>query len=294
MAAIHSTTERLSLRFPRIPVNCAIIGDSTIKYVHECFNPMEPGTPVFVSYRGATFGDILGLLRNLPPSLPRLVLHVGTVDIANNGCVQALADLKQLLQKIRLERPTMDIHLSLPLPRAPNRRRRGANKRFVQWFNREGSRFVDQVRRLCHRKELGHGVRYLDHAFHELPPWRVLAADGLHPSFEGVAMLALHFRRLVTSANRWHYRNRQPASNGTPPRFDSRVPAGYVNPMAAMSPRTPCPQAQSPTSAPPSPCTTGAQAPTTRVLAHPSPPQRAYNLRSYSDATRRTATSKAN
>ncbi|KAH6920691.1 hypothetical protein HPB50_028321 [Hyalomma asiaticum] len=252
MAAIYSTTERLSLRFPRIPINCATIGESTIKYVHDCFNPAEPGTPVFVSYRGATFGDILGLLRNLPPSLPRLGLHVGTVDIANNG-------------------PTMDIHLSLPLPRAPNRRRRGANKRFVQWFNREGSLFVDQVRRLCHRKELGHGVRYLDHAFHELPPWRVLAADGLHPSFEGVAMLALHYRRLLSSANRWHYHNRQPATNGTPPRFDSRALAGYVNPMAPMSPRTPCPQAHSPTSTPPSPCTTAAQAPTAKVLCPPPP-----------------------
>ncbi|KAH6933476.1 hypothetical protein HPB50_015424 [Hyalomma asiaticum] len=70
---------------------------STIKYVHECFNLVEPGTPVFFSYRGTTFSDILGLLRNLLPSLPRLVLHVGTVDIVNNGCVQALADLKQLL-----------------------------------------------------------------------------------------------------------------------------------------------------------------------------------------------------
>ncbi|KAH6940367.1 hypothetical protein HPB50_027098 [Hyalomma asiaticum] len=167
----------------------------------------------------------------------------------------------------------MDIHLSLP--RAPNRRRRGANKRFVQWFNREGSRFVDQVRRLCHRKELGHGVRYLDHAFHELPPWRVLAADGLHPSFEGVAMLALHYRRLLTSANRWHYRNRQPATNGTPPRFESRVPVGPRAQPALLHRRA-------------------------RLVRKPRPPesspplQRAYNVRSYSDATRRTAASKAN
>ncbi|KAH6935715.1 hypothetical protein HPB50_008384 [Hyalomma asiaticum] len=74
-------------------------------------------------------------------------------------------------------------------------------------FNREGSRFVDQVRRLCHRKELGHGLRYLYHAFHELPPWTVLAADGLQPSFEGVEMLALRHRRLRTSANRWNQQN---------------------------------------------------------------------------------------
>ncbi|KAL3222020.1 hypothetical protein MRX96_029011 [Rhipicephalus microplus] len=79
------------------------------------------------------------------------------------------------------------------------------------------SRFVRQVRRLCYRGELGRGVFYLDHAFHEMPLWRVLATDGLDPSYKGVAMLALHFRELLTTkTSRWHPQNLQPAENAAP------------------------------------------------------------------------------
>ncbi|KAH7985030.1 hypothetical protein HPB52_024352 [Rhipicephalus sanguineus] len=99
MAAIHPTSERLSARFPRVPISCAIIGDSSIKYVHETFNPLEPGTPAFVSYRGARFNDVLGLLHRLPPTLPRLVIHVGTVDIADNGCAQRWRTSKNSLRE---------------------------------------------------------------------------------------------------------------------------------------------------------------------------------------------------
>ncbi|KAL3208037.1 hypothetical protein MRX96_052602 [Rhipicephalus microplus] len=89
MAAIYPTSELFSVRCPCVPVNCAVIGDSSIKYVHQTFNPMEPGTPAFFSYRGARFHDVSGLLDRLPPTLPRLVIHVGTGDIADNGCPQA-------------------------------------------------------------------------------------------------------------------------------------------------------------------------------------------------------------
>lgn len=276
MAAIHPTSERLSARFPRVPISCAIIGDSSIKYVHETFNPLEPGTPAFVSYRGARFNDVLGLLQRLPPTLPRLVIHVGTVDIADNGCAQALADFKELVERIHQERPHLEVCVSLPLPRAPNRRRRGANKKFVHWFNREASRFVTQVRRLCHRKELGRGVFYLDHAFHEMPPWRVLAADGLHPSFEGVAMLALHYRGLLTTrTSRWHPLVSQPARNGALAGAGSPVPGENMAPADSSSSRTPVPPVPRPVIAPTSPTTT-------------------YNLRSYSEAARRPAQPKVN
>ncbi|KAH7948511.1 hypothetical protein HPB52_023600 [Rhipicephalus sanguineus] len=120
MAAIHPTAERLAARFPRIPISCAIIGDSSIKYVHEMFNSLEPGTPAFVSYCGACFNDVHGLLHRLPPTLPRLVIHVGTVDIADNGCVQALANFRELTERIHQERPHLELCVSLPLPRAPN------------------------------------------------------------------------------------------------------------------------------------------------------------------------------
>lgn len=276
MAAIHPTSERLSVRSPCVPISCAVIGDSSIKYVHQTFNPLEPGTPAFISYRGARFNDVPGLLHRLPPTLPRLVIHVGTVDIADNGCAQALTDLKQLVQWIHQERPNLELCISLPLPRAPNRRRRGANKRFVHWFNREASRFVSHVRRLCHRKEFGRGVFYLDHAFHEMPPWRVLAADGLHPSFEGVAMLALHYRGLLTTrTSRWHPQNLQPARNAALVGAGSPAPAGNTVPTNSSSPQNPVPSAP-------------------RPVTGPTSPTMAYNLRSYSEAARRPARSNAN
>ncbi|KAH7978759.1 hypothetical protein HPB49_006659 [Dermacentor silvarum] len=271
MAANYSTSKRLSLRFPRIPISCAIIGDSTIKYVHENFNPVEPGTPGFVCYSGARFRDVPGLLQHVAPTVPKLVLHVGTIDIADNGATQALEELTQLVKNIRQQRPQAEICLSLPLPRALNRRRHGVNKRFVHWFNREASRYVNQVRRLCHRRELGRGVFYLDHVFQEMPPWRVLAADGLHPSFEGVAMLALHYRRLLTTkTSRWHPRQQTlpPAGMATTASSGTPQPGTPQRATNVDSSRTPPPQAQ-------------------KSTTPPGPPQMAYNLRSFADVTRR-------
>ncbi|KAH7959110.1 hypothetical protein HPB49_008324 [Dermacentor silvarum] len=220
--------------------NCAIIGDSTIKYVYENFNPVEPGTPGFVCYSSARFRDVPGLLQHVAPTVPKLVLHVGTTNIGDNGATQALEDL------------------NLPLPRALNCRRHGVNKRFVYWFNREASRYVNQVRPLCHRRELGRGVFYLDH--------RVLAADGLHPSFEGMAMLALHYRRLLTTrTSRWHPRQQTPLPAGMATIAGSGTPQRATN---ADSSRTPPPQAQ-------------------KSTTPPGPPQMGCNLRSYADVTRR-------
>ncbi|KAH7984304.1 hypothetical protein HPB52_019148 [Rhipicephalus sanguineus] len=123
MAVIHPTSEQLFARFPRVPISCAAIGNSSIKYVDKTFNPLESGTRAFVSYRGARFNDVLGRLQRLPPTLPRLVIHVGTVDIADNGCAQALVDFKELMERIHQERSHLELCASLPLHRAPNRRR---------------------------------------------------------------------------------------------------------------------------------------------------------------------------
>ncbi|KAH8036940.1 hypothetical protein HPB51_007539 [Rhipicephalus microplus] len=253
MAAIHPTSERLSVRCPCVPVSCAVIGDSSIN----------------------TINDVPGSLERLPPTLPRLVLHVGTADIADNGCAQAVRNLKELVERIHQIRPNLKLCISLPLPTAPNRRRGGANKIFVHWFNRGASPFVRQVRRLCYRGELGRGVFYLDHAFHEMPLWRVLATDGLDPSYKGVAMLALHFRELLTTkTSRWHPQNLQPAENAAP------VCAGSPAPAANMV----CANSSSPqNSVPPAP----------RPVTSPTSPTMAYNLRTFSEVARRPARSNA-
>ncbi|KAL1416084.1 hypothetical protein MTO96_028254 [Rhipicephalus appendiculatus] len=48
----------------------------------------------------------------------------------------------------------------------------------------------------CRHSEL---VYFLDHGFYELPPTRALAADGLHLSFEGTAILASPLRQLFVT-----------------------------------------------------------------------------------------------
>ncbi|XP_049513857.1 cholinesterase-like [Dermacentor silvarum] len=99
-----------------------------------------------------------------------------------------------------------------------------------------------------------------------MPPWRVLAADGLHPSFEGVAMLALHYRRLLTTkTSRWHPRQQTLPPAGMATTASSSTPQRATN---ADSSRTPPPQAQ-------------------KSTTPPGPPQMAYNLRSFADVTRR-------
>ncbi|KAH9378689.1 hypothetical protein HPB48_004204 [Haemaphysalis longicornis] len=89
------------------------------------------------------------------------------------------------------------ILLSLPLRRAPNRHRGGANRNFVRWFNAEDQRYAREVRQLCRGGVMGPRIFYIADRFLTLPPWRFLAADGLHTSFEGVEVLAPHFKECL-------------------------------------------------------------------------------------------------
>ncbi|KAH9364903.1 hypothetical protein HPB48_003565 [Haemaphysalis longicornis] len=135
------------------------------------------------------------MLEYLPRGVEKLVIHVGPTDIARGGFSASLAALRRMLDRIRQMRPEVSaIFLSLPLPRGPNRRRRGNNHRFAWWFKQELSRHNDIVRQLCHENKLGTCVRFIFHAFEELPLRRFLALDGLHPSVQGVELLTQHFR----------------------------------------------------------------------------------------------------
>ncbi|KAH6920589.1 hypothetical protein HPB50_028423 [Hyalomma asiaticum] len=50
------------------------------------------------------------------------------------------------------------------------------------------------LRRHCRRTR---GLFYFDHGLQWPPPRRMLAADGLHPSFEGVGIMASHIHELL-------------------------------------------------------------------------------------------------
>lgn len=187
--------DRLSLKFPKSAISSAIIGDSQARYLFTHFNPHSCDAPGFVSYGGACFSDVLGLTRHLP-SVSRLVLHIGTNDIARNGAARSCKDYLQLLRRLQRELPDLrSIHLSLALPRQPNRRRGSRNGRFVGWFNSEVRNFNREMKRIC--LNVLKKVYYIDHGFLDLPVSRFLGADGLHPNFEGVALLAQHFKQVL-------------------------------------------------------------------------------------------------
>ncbi|KAH9359725.1 hypothetical protein HPB48_002404 [Haemaphysalis longicornis] len=100
---------------------------------------------------------------------------------------------------------------------------------------------------MCQRKELGADVRYIDHALHELPARRVFAADGLHASFEGVALLAEHFRNALSfRALGWQRRPfkprapNNPTPGATPAQRERQraPPSPEVSPTTAVTPKT--------------------------------------------------------
>ncbi|KAL1421801.1 hypothetical protein MTO96_022848 [Rhipicephalus appendiculatus] len=83
------------------------------------------------------------------------------------------------------------IMATLVLPRTPDRRRTCLNRPSVVRFNREVGRFNNLLRAHCCQSSM---LFFFDHALEWLPPGWVLAADGVHPSFEGAALIAGHLR----------------------------------------------------------------------------------------------------
>ncbi|KAH6921464.1 hypothetical protein HPB50_000673 [Hyalomma asiaticum] len=72
---------------------------------------------------------------------------------------------------------TAETHFSCVLPRGLNRHSERPNLKFVHRFNWEAQQFIEMIKTYCRRPS-------------KLPPLRFLAADSLHPSFAGVALLA--------------------------------------------------------------------------------------------------------
>ncbi|KAL1472730.1 hypothetical protein MTO96_039143 [Rhipicephalus appendiculatus] len=68
------------------------------------------------------------------------------------------------------------------------------NHRFVERCNREASQFNNLLLRHCRKTS---GLFFIDNGLEWLPPSRVLAADGLHRSFEGVALMASYLHQTL-------------------------------------------------------------------------------------------------
>ncbi|KAH8009886.1 hypothetical protein HPB51_021684 [Rhipicephalus microplus] len=181
--------------FPIHGASIAIIGDSQLKYLHQHFDPASSHSPAFICQHGACIGDIGELLDFIPKGTSNLILHIGTNDLANTHAPTAFDRYVALLDGIRHERPDIPVvFATLVLPRAPNQRLRRHNWRAVRRFNFEARDFNLRLLSLCHERK---GVFHVNHRIDALPPWTVLAADGLHPSFTGVSLLAWNIYNLL-------------------------------------------------------------------------------------------------
>ncbi|KAG0424343.1 hypothetical protein HPB47_028422 [Ixodes persulcatus] len=120
-----------------------------------------------------------------------LVFHVGTNDLADHGAAGTLERYGEPINAALSRCPYVErSYVTLVLPRFVNRRRGVRNNcAFVTRFNWEAKEFNDAVKERFRRSQR---VFYLDHGLLSLPPARVLAADGLHQSFEGVALISQH------------------------------------------------------------------------------------------------------
>lgn len=194
MSADRTTAKSIIWKFPQTETTAVVIGDSQTKYLYHHFDPLCPGTPAFVSQPGACIADARSLIDFIPASATTVFLHVGTNDLSSTSAEHAFSDYRSLTDLILESRPNIStIHASLILPRSANRRRDYRISRFARSCNEKARRFNSLLREFCRHSRF---VRFVDHGFENLPACRVLAADGLHPSFEGVALLAGHIRAL--------------------------------------------------------------------------------------------------
>ncbi|KAL1485296.1 hypothetical protein MTO96_032046, partial [Rhipicephalus appendiculatus] len=108
---------------------------------------------------------------------------------------EAFNQYRTLLETIARECPNIKtVYATLVLPHSVNRRRGRMNHRFVERCHREACQFNNLLRRHCQKTS---GLFFIDHGLEWLPPCRVLAADGLHLSFEGVALMASHLHQTL-------------------------------------------------------------------------------------------------
>lgn len=267
MAPAPTTSKSIVWRYPKTTTSTVIIGDSQTKHLFQHFDPNRIGTPAFVTQCGACVSDVHDLLDSIPDSAKTVILNVGTNDLPSKKATAVFEEYRSLLDAITRKRPQVSrVYASLILPRSTDRRRGGRNRSLVTRCNQEACRFNQLLRNFCRRSRT---TFYLDHGLEWLPAARVLAADGLHVSFEGVAIMASHIRRLCL---------RRPSDDTTWCSFASADPRSQTTQDSPRHNRTPSvPQRHTP-SAP-----AVGRLPQPSAPHRPQPSPRRYNLRS-SDA----------
>ncbi|KAG0440960.1 hypothetical protein HPB47_016100 [Ixodes persulcatus] len=180
-------------------------------------------TPTIERHPPASPSDIEKQLANLPRSVTTLVFHVGRSELERYGTDETLRRCCRLVNNTLRPRPELErLVVSLVLPRHTNRRLNQSNHRFLHWFNTEARKFNNTVKDYCRKPGK---VTFLDHDFTSLPPLRVLAADGLHPRFTGVALVAENLKSIL-----------QRGRSTTSPGWSSKIPAAAIANCTRMAP----------------------------------------------------------
>ncbi|KAH7979419.1 hypothetical protein HPB49_009372 [Dermacentor silvarum] len=190
MNPARSTFDNISWKFPRSLTSTVVIGDSQVKYLHQHFDPNCESTPAFITKTGAYIDDINHLLDFVPATTTALILHVGANDLCSVRGGAVFDKYRSLMERIFKERPHVSrIYATIILPRTTNRRR---GTTIGPSLAAATGRLASSINAFVHSATEPH-----------LPPTRVLAADGLHPSFEGVALIASHIQGICFRKGRY-------------------------------------------------------------------------------------------
>ncbi|KAH6930433.1 hypothetical protein HPB50_013542 [Hyalomma asiaticum] len=163
MAADRTSRKPIIWKHPLHPPRTAFIGDPQTKYFCNHFNPSSPDAPMFVCQPGANIESVGELIDFVPRGVSALVLHVGTNDVARTSAAATFDKYAQLVRHV-----------------------------VSHWLN---CRLVD----FCQREPQ---VFFVDHGLYNFPPWMVLAADGVHPSFGGVSLLTWNIYYLTLQSRK--------------------------------------------------------------------------------------------
>ncbi|KAH6925423.1 hypothetical protein HPB50_005044 [Hyalomma asiaticum] len=168
--------------------------------------------------------------------------------MASLKATEAFHQHRILFEQVAVVLPQVTrIYATLVLPRSVNRRRWGRNHTFMRCCDSEACHFNQPLRGFCRRSS---NVFFVDHGFEWLPPFRVLAADGLHPSFEGVALIAARIRQLCIKRTKVASSSWRDFASSETPRYHTWTMNNSASPTAptnaslethvAFAPRNKC------------------------------------------------------
>jgi len=167
-------------------------GDSLFKYLDVSGSVVR-----FLS--GAKTEDILPMVEDAV-DFERIVIHVGTNDLARRSVPRTFEGFLNLLSVVRTRAPSVRIFLSAVLPRAFNEHD-GAEKRteFIDGVNEKAVDLNRKLRELSEVEVVDHPVFGYDRASVRRP---LLARDGLHLHPNGLLAMKKDFLAAITADRR--------------------------------------------------------------------------------------------